>query len=224
MEQNSSERLARYTEHFGDKWGSLFHALESDHFWLRLKWQEARALFRSEARVDLLNRAARDFWGMMQQVLLEDILLHISRLTDPPRSAGKDNLTVQRLVDLHWANRERLTALVDEAVSASSFARPWRNRSLAHRDLELATGIAASPLPPATAEDVGASLSALDALFAGALQMEFGTQLDPEIVVGGEGAEDLLLVLRGGLVYEDQQSRLSQTGEEDPHWFDPLPD
>ena len=87
------------TEHIrvmGEELGSLYDALWQEVAGLHGKWSEYAALFGTrESRVDLLNQAAPYFFRIVQDSLWEDVLLHIARLTDPPKSAGKSNLTVQ---------------------------------------------------------------------------------------------------------------------------------
>jgi hypothetical protein len=64
--------------------------------------------------------------------------------------------------------RSKLTSprpgLVDEAKAAAQFAIDWRNRRLAHRDLDLALRRSLRPLEPATRERVDAALAALVAV------------------------------------------------------------
>jgi hypothetical protein len=51
-------------------------------------------------RIDLLNKAAPALFHMIQERLWDTTLLNIVRLTDPPMSAGRSNLTVTRLPSL----------------------------------------------------------------------------------------------------------------------------
>lgn len=80
------------------------------------------------------------------------MLLHIARLTDPPKSAGKSNLTVQRLTSAidHPDTKFAVAELITKAQLDSEFCRDWRNRRLAHRDLHLALTRTAEPLQPAS--------------------------------------------------------------------------
>jgi hypothetical protein len=95
--------------------------------------------------------------------LWEDVVLHIARLTDPPESPGsKPNLTLLRLPFLvaDPALRQEVQTSVDAAKTAASFAKDWRNRRLAHRDLALALENAAQPLPGISRQNVEVALSA----------------------------------------------------------------
>ena len=78
--------------------GPLYHALESELTWFHAKWLEYRKLYaHSEKRIDFLNESAAFFFRIVQDTLLENILLHITRLTDPPRQGPFENLTLLQL-------------------------------------------------------------------------------------------------------------------------------
>src|SRR5690606_4985825 len=93
--RSSEELRHRYVQVLGAEFGNLYHALESEYFWVRLKWQEFVALFASADRVEILNAAAPAYFLMLQDVLSDDILMHVARLTDPPTTGKKRNLTIQ---------------------------------------------------------------------------------------------------------------------------------
>lgn len=84
----------------------------------------------------------------MQEVLWRDVLLSLSRLTDPVKSAGKLNLTIRALASaiVDPVLRERVEKVVDKALKATEFARDWRNRYLAHNDLGFSMGRTVDPL------------------------------------------------------------------------------
>jgi hypothetical protein len=62
---------------------------------------EYRKLYGESAeRVAFLNETAGFFFRVVQDVLWDDILLHIARLTDPPKQGVYENLTLLRLPSL----------------------------------------------------------------------------------------------------------------------------
>jgi hypothetical protein len=86
-----------------------------------------------------MNEAAPQFFRIVQDELFDMIVLRIARLTDPPKSAGKSNLTIQQLparINEELFRRE-VADLVDAAVTAANFCRDRRHRRIAHRDLDL---------------------------------------------------------------------------------------
>lgn len=101
-EHGPDEVKQRYVTSMGKELGQLFHLLWNECVWLHWKWSEYATLYGSKSeRVDLLNQAAPAFFKIVQDAMWEDILLHICRLTDPPKSRrGKHTLTLRRLPDL----------------------------------------------------------------------------------------------------------------------------
>src|SRR6266581_7125773 len=93
----------------------------------------------SAERLQLLNRVAPQFFWQQQATMCEDILLALARITDPPRSVGKEHLTIRGLDRImpDQALTQEVRDLIAAAVSNCSFARDWRNRRLAHNDLDL---------------------------------------------------------------------------------------
>ena len=138
--QSDSEVRQERISVLGQELGRVFHGLDRELLWVQLKWEEYKALFAtSPESVELLNTLAPFFWWNIQTVMWEDVLLHISRLTDAP----KKRLTVKQLPNLcrdDESVREELEKRIADAVSATRFARDWRNRRIAHRDLETALG------------------------------------------------------------------------------------
>jgi len=105
---------------------------------LHFDWHEYSELFGSKPeRIVLLNEVAPHVFRLIQDRLWETTLLHLARLTDPPKSPGDDktNLSIKGLPDLITDGKlkEQVSKLVDEAVKSTEFARDWRNRLIGHR-------------------------------------------------------------------------------------------
>ena len=162
--RTAEEAKESYIAVMGEPLGALFHSLWQELAWLFRKWDNYVALFGSKpSRVDLLNKSAPGFFRIVQDALWEGILLHIARLTDPPNSVGKPNLTTQRLHLLvtDTAVAQRVKVLTDKAIEAATFCRDWRNRRIAHSDLSLAVDSHPIPLAPASREHVIVALNSL---------------------------------------------------------------
>ena len=98
MSKTEDQYEAEHIQRMGQPLGVVFNELYSELVWLYVKWAEFVDLFGTDPeRVDLLNRAAPNFFGIIQEVLFEHITLHVARLTDRVKSLGKENLTVQEL-------------------------------------------------------------------------------------------------------------------------------
>jgi len=130
----------------GTELGEIYHSLGDQVAWLHLKWDTFCELFAERDTVELLNSAAPAYFHELQRQTWEDVFLHLCRVTDPPLSAGKSNLTLRRLPDLvsDQTFRTNLNALVDDAVDKTTFARDWRNRRLAHTELNRSQPLASA--------------------------------------------------------------------------------
>ena len=92
LHQTSEDVEKAHLEAFGPNMGPLYHALEDEVTWLHAKWLEYRKLFaKSKESVDFLNETARFFFRVVQDVLWDDVLLHIARLTDPAKQNRFEN-------------------------------------------------------------------------------------------------------------------------------------
>lgn len=212
MNRTADEACADAIRAMGQELGELYSALWQEVAWVHAKWEEHVVLFGTkESRVELLNRAAPRFARIVQDTIWEDVLLHIARLTDPPKSVGRENLTIQSLAPLvnDPVTRTKVTELVDAAKNATEFCRDWRNRHLAHRDLRLALNRGAQPLREASRLGVWTALrSIVAALNAISVHYLDSTSMF-EVGPGPGGALNLLYVIDDGLTEaEERQSRL----------------
>lgn len=180
--------------------GELYYALFNEVTWLHLKWKDFRALFAySPERVELLNRVAPTFFHGLQQMVWEDVLLHLCRLTDPASTMGKANLTLRRLADSIPDSDlcSEVQALIKSVKERTKFARDWRNRRLAHK--ELATSDA-KPLEEASRRHVEEALAAIRQVM-NCIEKHYQKShvtYESSIEALG-GVESLLRVLRKGL-------------------------
>jgi AbiU2 len=211
---SAAEVEQRYVAAMGRDLGAVHVRLWNECAWLHLKWSEYVILFgTSPSRIDLLNRAAGPFIRIVQDSLFEDVLLHICRLTDPPRSAGRDNLTIERLPQLVAQSiRNAVEQRLDHVRGTSRFARDWRNRHIGHIDLALALRRQAKPLEPASRLGVSEALAAIAALL-NEVESHYGTgPVAYDMIDHLGGAESLLYVLRDGLDARAEELRDLEAG------------
>jgi hypothetical protein len=199
----------------GQVLGELYSALWQEVARVFGKWEEYVELFGTkESRIHLMNEAASDFFGKLQESGFKEVLLDIACLIDPPKSVGRENLSLQALPDLiqDAALRQRVGALIADAVQKSSFARDWRNRYLAHRDRALALG-SAHPLAPASREATWTALRSLGAVLN---EVEYHYKNSTTIFESGVGAlggaEALLYVIDDGVRAERERRLRLETG------------
>jgi hypothetical protein len=194
----------------GERLGKLFYALNQEVEWLYMKWNEYIALYGTEpSRIDLLNKAAPLFFRVVQDSLFEGTLLHITRLTDPPKSAGKENLTIQRILPL--VSDQRLSGIlkskIEVAVQKSEFCRDWRNRLIAHQDLKLAIEKGINHLKPANQELVKKALDSIADVLNAVILHYNESEIGFGIVHGNGGGESLLYIINDGLRTEEKRTK-----------------
>lgn len=209
-EQIQEQHLAT----LGPGLGPDYHALYNEVTWLHAKWQQYRILFAESAeRIELLNSVSGFFFQVIRDVLWNDVLLHLARLTDPPQSMQKNNLTIRRLPALidHAKLSDEVRALIEVAEKRASFARTWRNKHLAHRDHLLAVDSAAEPLPGISRKNMEEALSAIRAVLNKIEDHYWNSQVAFEHFLAFDDAETLVHYLRAGVEAEARRrERLSE--------------
>lgn len=149
----------------GETLGKQYPALHNEVAVLHLYWKEFLELFgTNEKRIQRLNETAPGFFLMLQDELFQTNVMHIARLTDRPKTGGKENLTLLNLPNLIIDKnlKNHLIGLLAVADQKTSFCRDWRNRRFAHRDLALATDEnKVTPLESVTRDKVNEALKSL---------------------------------------------------------------
>lgn len=192
--------------------GKLHYDLWNEVVWLHAKWGQFRQLFgATPERVDLLNRTAPVFFYFLQDVMFEDVLLHICRLTDPPETGRghRQNLTLLRLETVIEVPqlRTEVAALLQDVSARSAFARDWRNRHIAHRDLPTARGLHPQPLAPASRQHVEDALGAIRAVMNRAQSYYQDSEVAYDAFQEPGDAESLLYYLERGVKAEDEETK-----------------
>ncbi len=213
-----------YVEKMGKEFSTQFYALWQEFTWLAMKWGEYEALYGVGSKcVELLNDAAPAFCWMVQNVLWEDMLLHISRPTDPPASGmgeDKENLTIRNLLRLvkDRAIKADLHMLVNTAGDKVKSIRDWRNHRIARCNLDLAINNGSRPLASADKEQVREAMHAIREVLT-VLEQRY---IDTETVFIGSithrGALDVLHVLYFGIrekAKADERIRCRKATEDD---------
>lgn len=134
-------------------------------------WSEYKYLFEtSEDRIVLLNACAGRFFGTVQWVMLREVILGISRLTDPIKTGKFDNMVISQLlsdpvIDNHFGLRADLTKAVDDAVAAAEVVRTHRNKYVAHLDHATALDPSLSLLPGLTFARISEAVESIAAAY-----------------------------------------------------------
>ena len=140
--------MSEYVRCMGNELGETYFHLQHKLIELHIVWLQYRQLFAERSTVELLNRTAGLFFKVVQDELWDSVLLRISKLTDPPSSAGRRNLTIQRLAPLIIDNdlQGEIDAMTKHVIATASFAREHRNKRIAHLDHSYSTMPETNPL------------------------------------------------------------------------------
>jgi hypothetical protein len=118
----------------------------------------------SEGRIDVLNRVAPTFFSTLQSVLLDEVQLTLSRLSDPERSERRQNVTLEALMNAIGTLPEpaiaaELAADLIEFRDRCNFIVMRRNHRIAHYDISAQR--AAEQMPGASRQEIGHALDGL---------------------------------------------------------------
>lgn len=217
-DQSAEEAKASNIEKMGEKLGTIYSELWQEVAVLHVYWAEYVELFGTKpSRVELLNKAAGAFTHMLQEELWETRLLHLSRLTDPAANGNKTNLTIQALPALidDEPTKANITVLIATAVDATAFARDWRNRRIAHRDLKIALDEPGTPLADGSRADVKKAIEAISAVLNAVARHYMNSETRFDLAARRNGAVSLLYVLYDGLKTREARLERFRSGKFD---------
>jgi hypothetical protein len=180
----------------------LWNHINDETIMVHAYWQVFDQLFRqSPDQIDLLNQSAGFFFLVVQDVLATDIQLTLSKLADAAETFGKENATVEHLLNevepfcaTEVANN--LRQLCQRFKEACGPVQKRRNKLIAHADRNIALNKIAAP-PDVTVAQITEALKAL-ADFMNAIQahLEDSETAYDHFGTRGAGAGDLVWLLR----------------------------
>jgi hypothetical protein len=146
---------------------TLWTTLDREITWLHGRWIIYRQLFgTNKERVELLNKSAGTFFNVLQDVLLHDVQLSLSKLGDPAGSGSRENMTLEALHQVLQTSGETLAADKMKA-SMQRFAmacikiRHRRNKWIAHFDRSTMLNDDVIPRMGPSREEIESALAAL---------------------------------------------------------------
>jgi hypothetical protein len=188
-------------EDLRERWSAVYNEVVALH----ARWKLYRQLFAgSQARIDVLNEAAANFFYFIHGVLVDDVQLVLSKLADPASTLGHQNLTLETLiVDLKSAGlsiddsgtTEMLTVFRDKCKRI--LAR--RNKMLAHFD----AAALLKPLEGPSREEIEAALAELRDLMNRLAGVLGESEPAFQMVIMDSDGDSLVALLKEGLRYEE---------------------
>lgn len=212
----AEEQKAQCIKEMGEELGVYYQALWQQVAFLYAKLNEYVELYGDkQSRIDILNQVAPFLFKLVEDVLWDDILLHIARLTDPAETMGKTNLTIQGLSCLipDEKLRAKVSQLTGAAIQKTAFCRDHRNRRLAHNDLNLITSVQAKPLEGVSRLKLKEGMGAIAEVLKAVSGHYFDSDILFEMSRGGKGAVSMLYILRDGLALAEERRARIQIGD-----------
>ena len=179
----------------------LYESLSKEVTYLHAKWKVYRQVYAGDQEeIDVLNRSASFFFQVVHWALLEDTVLGISRLTDPPETSGNENrclaLLVSRVEELGLADLSAgLAQDLEEINGLVEPFRVWRNKRIAHSDLTTALKLTDEPLPGISRASIEEALAAVRKFMNRANRHFFDSQTLYEHFQTSTGGDRLLNLL-----------------------------
>jgi hypothetical protein len=149
-----------------------------------------------------MNSSAPYFFAITKQILFDELILTISRLTDKPRGFGRDNASIEQLIEQIKTHGYAELA-TDLMIMLRKFRREydffqlWRHRRVSHSDLLTVLGKSTDPLPGISRHQVeGAIKDIVDIINEFSQNTQDTIQVfEPFLVARGDG-NALLQALR----------------------------
>jgi putative transcriptional regulator len=136
---SEAQCLPKVTSHTDEDAKNAVKRFCDQVFWLRIVRRMYKELFEMEDSLPLMKKTAWSFFEELNTILQNYLLLEMAKVTDPPKSGTKENLTVANLVlSIDWPPgvREKLGSLNEVTKGFRDHILEARNKLLAHLDKE----------------------------------------------------------------------------------------
>ena len=131
----------------------LLAAIEREFIQLGYRWAVFCQLFDSgQDNVDLLNKSGSNVFQLLQKLLIDDLMMSLCRLSDPPKSMGYENASLKNLTEklaehLPPESGTKINAKFAELKQHLEKITILRNKALSHTDLTHAVNTELLPRP-----------------------------------------------------------------------------
>jgi hypothetical protein len=128
--------------------GVVFQRFFQEYSIVRAKWRLYERLFATAKSIDLLNRHGAHAFGLIEDLLIKDVILCITRMMNPSKASwGEPANLATLLIDLaaykQMALVKRLTAIRDRVKPIEDGLRRWRDELLSKNDYSTYFGMKA---------------------------------------------------------------------------------
>jgi len=182
---------------------NVLKAVNDQVILLSYRWKIFCQLFDSgQDNIDVLNKSGSNVFELFQRLALDDVMISLSKLTDPEGVGDKENASVRNLLakasaHLKLESNAEIEALMAKLDGHVENLRKHRHKVLAHADLRHA--LTACALPAVTYDDLENAMATLQSIISKIASEVYGwtTHYSPTIPYGC-GGDTLLAVLTRG--------------------------
>src|SRR3954451_6156346 len=119
--------------------GEVFQGFFQEYSIIRVKWRLYKQIFGNAECIDLLNRHGAHGFGVVQDVIIKDVILCITRMMNTSKEAWGDPANLATLlIDLvaykQTALVDRLKGIRDRIKSQADSLRRWRDEQVSRND------------------------------------------------------------------------------------------
>jgi hypothetical protein len=128
--------------------GGVFHGFLQEYSIVRAKWRLYERLFATPESIDLLNRHGAHAFGLIEDLLIKDVILCITRMMNTSKASWGDPANLATLlIDLaahkQTALVKRLSAIRDRVKPVGDGLKRWRDEQLSRNDYAAYLGMKA---------------------------------------------------------------------------------
>ena len=188
----------------------VFDRIKQELHHIHYRWTLYRQMFGTNpSRIELINKTSSNVFVEFQWLVIDYMVMSLSKLTDRARMQGNDNLSYHYLIEKVRESgnvdlADELQAELDELTVACEKFREIRNKRVAHNDLVVALDNNVSPLPGVSRADVEVALvHARNIMNKVELHFNDSQTLYEEIILPlTNDGRSVLIWLQKGLMYE----------------------
>ncbi|MDX7821563.1 hypothetical protein SJT38_00300 [Aeromonas caviae] len=188
----------------------VFDRMKQELNQIHYRWTLYRQMFGTNPRrIRLINKTSSNIFVEFQWLIIDYMVISLSKLTDRARMRGADNLSFYYLIEKVRESdnvelADELQAELEELSIACEKFRGIRNKRVAHNDLVVALDEYGSPLPGVSRADIEKALfHARNLMNKVELHFNDSQTLYEEIVIPLENdGRSVLIWLQKGLMYE----------------------
>src|SRR5437588_7317145 len=111
--------------------GEVFRGFFQEYSIIRVKWRLYKQLFGNAESIDLLNRHGAHGFGVVQDVIIKDVILCITRMMNPSKDAWGDPANLATLMIDLVAHKQtdladKIKRLRDRIAPVADGLKRWR--------------------------------------------------------------------------------------------------